>query len=369
MKNQYKKFNLTDNPFSFITPTLSSETNVFWAGMPKIKSELNEIYNNALEKAPRQIVLNWGPWGGGKTFSAYYFISNPPKKPGGAEFTQIYVRSPKNGNIATSEFFRNIVDFISYSKIKKQITFLRKSMDETKLITFLNDTVKSEDFTNAILLFGSEEKETQDLMHRYLYDGLTKRELKTVGLARNLNSNTDFIKLLSGIIVSFIGNQKDVDGRVILWIDELEDLIYYSQKEYRSFSQTLRDFADTINHNLTIFLNFTLAEPEESTIELMLGEALWSRINKKIRFEDLDVEGALLYCKELIEVYQIDKSKDYNPFNEEILKMILDRIPEGNLTPRNINKFCGAFLEYSLKQNAKSINKELLNDWSTESLE
>lgn len=359
---EYTDLNLKENPFKDITPTPGQiEDNFVWAGMPTIKSKIEDAYKDTFRFSSRQVILNWGPWGGGKTFSAYYFI-NKHKKP---NIFQAYIRSPKDGSKSTEEFFYNIIDYLTFSSIKRQIQERINTIGETKLRKLLNNRIRSEEFTSAIILLASQEEYVAELMQRYIYSGLTKTELGKIGLPRNIESGTDYVKFLSGIILCFLGEIGNSKGKFILWIDEMEDLIYFSQKNYRAFSQILRDLIDTLNEDFTVFFNFTLAEPQESTIELILGSALWSRINKKIRFKDLSEEDALLYCSELINHYQVNKNKaDYYPFNEGILREVFSIIPQGNLTPREINKYCGSFLNHAIKKNKNILDAKLLKDWS-----
>lgn len=361
---RYSVLNLRDNPFSDITPTPGQTTDdFFWAGMPTVKAKIKSIYEDTLSLNARQLVLNWGPWGGGKTFSAYYFINEYRKTP---HLYQAYIRSPKNGNKAIEEFFTNVIDYITFSKIHEQIQSLIKRSGESGLKSFLNSKIRSEEFSAAILLLGSDSKDIVEMMQRYLYSGLTKTELKKVGLPRNIETGSAHVKFLSGIILCFIGDHPEVKEKFILWIDEMEDLIYFSQTYYRAFSMVLRDLIDTLNEHFTVVINFTMAEPEESTVELLLGGALWTRINKKIRFKDFSHEDALLYCAELIGAYQIKKTVKFFPFDEQILKTIFDIIPQRNLTPREVNKYCGNFLNYALKSGNHALSKELVMEWMRE---
>ncbi len=200
-------------------------------------------------------------------------------------------------------------------------------------------------------------------MERYIYSGLTKTELKQVKLSRILDKENDFIAFLSGILSAFINLKSKNPNRFYLWIDEMEDLIYYNSKHYKIFSQTVRDLCDRLNKNFTIFLNFTLAEPEETTIKMLLGEALWDRINQKIRFKELSIDGSILYCRDLINYAQYNTRKEFVPFNKDSIKLILENIPSAELTPREINKRCSVIIEYSLKEGISNITKQIVSKY------
>ena len=181
-----------------------------------------------------------------------------------------------------------------------------------------------------------------------------------MGLPRALQSDKDRVKFLTGIIMCFISNQRETKARFILWIDEMEELIYFSQKNYRAFSQMLRDFSDLLNEGFTLFLNFNLTEPEESTIEMLLGSALWSRINKKIRFKELDEAMGLQYVKDLLEAQKINQ-RTY--FTDAIIKQILETIPKSEMTPREVNKRFSSFLDYCIDKRIKNISTSSVNEY------
>jgi hypothetical protein len=265
--------------------------------------------------------------------------------------------------MATSEFFRNIIDFISFTKLKTTIGQAIRSMGEDQFELFVNRRIRSEEFTKAIGLIGSSNEEVTALMNRYIFDGLTKTELKKLGLARNLNSDGDYVKFLSGIILAMLRAKGAKSGKFIMWVDEMEDLIYFSQKDYKAFSQTLRDVLDTVNENLTVFFNFTMAEPEESTIESLLGGALWSRINKRIRFREMDISGAKIYCIDLINHFRIDKRNQNIPLDENLVEKVIKLIPGEAYTPREINKYFGSLINFSIEKKKYTIDENLVEKW------
>lgn len=354
--SSYETLNLKLNPFKDLTPSADSST--VWAGMTDLKLKIDKSYQDCLKNKSKQIILNWGPYGGGKTFSANYFINEYK------EITQIYIRSPKDGNSSTNEFFKSIIDQISFSKIREQIRSIIEKNGEENLFQFLAPKTGQE-FAKAIILIASDDNEIRDIMHRYLYVGVTKTELKKLGLARDLKSDTESIKFLTGVLWCFIGDGKLFDGRVVIWIDEMEDIIYYSPKNYKAFSQVLRDLFDSISQSLLVFMNFTLAEGVETTIELVLGGAVWSRITKRIRYKELTLGDAFSYCEDLIKYAQI-KNSTLQPFTETSVKRTLELIPIGILTPREINRFFGSIINYASERGVNKIDEKIVIDWSKE---
>lgn len=349
--------NLKYNPFQNITPTLE-DGNIVWAEMHDIKQKIEKSYSDCLASNSKQIILNWGQYGGGKTFSAFYFINKHKQT---QDFTNIYVRCPKDGSKSTDEFFKSVIDYISFEKIHIRVKELLTSIGEVKLLEYLTAKA-SREYAKAICLLGSDDTETKETMNRFLYSGLTKTELKKLGLAKDIQTDSDSIKFLAGIISIFTGDGKLFKGHVALWIDEMEDLIYYSPKHYKTFSQVLRDLFDSIQGSILFFMNFTLAESEESTIELILGGAVWSRITKKIRYKQFTEKNAFDYCNELLNHSKIDTDKSA-PIDSETINKVIKLIPIGNLTPREINKHFKSLFDFASDKGIKQIDENLVNGW------
>ncbi len=183
-----------------------------------------------------------------------------------------------------------------------------------------------------------------------------------MGLSRPLKSTIDFAIILAGILLCFLGIQDKQKGKLFLWLDELEDLLFFTANQYRPFSMFLRDIFDQLNEGFTVFMNFTMAEPDPGTIELLLGKALWSRITQKIRFNELSIEDGLFYCKELLQPSQI-VPKEYSPFNENSLHALFAMIGEAKMTPREINKVCNEVLNFALSKKTSSISETIIQEW------
>jgi hypothetical protein len=309
----------------------------------------------------KQLILNWGPYGGGKTFSAYFFLNQYKQD---ANVTQIYVRSPKDGSKATREIFNSIIDELTFSGIADRIQLLVDTVGVPELTRYLSLRAGVE-YAKAILLIASQEENVMTIMNRFLYTSVTATEMKTLGLAKPIKTDNDLIKFLTGLLSCFAYKGNEVDFKLAIWFDEMEDLIYYSTKHYKAFSQFLRDLYDNITDNLLIFLNFTLAEGEDSTIELILGTALWTRILKKIRFKDFDHQDALSYASDLLNEAKINPALE-RPISTDNLKKLLDMLQLGNLTPREINKKMSALVRFAQINDLLEIDENAINQFIIE---
>lgn len=348
--------NLSKNPFNETTP--SREQNFFWAGMSTVKNRIDDCYSDLMQGDGKQLILNWGPYGGGKTFSSFYFLNQYSTQ---VSATQIYIRSPKDGSKATREIFNNVIDELTFDKIAERVKFLIEKYTEAELLKYISARAGVE-YGKAIVLIGSEDDTVSTLMNRFLYSSVTATELKRLGLAKQIKTDNDLIKFLTGVLSCFAFKKDDQDFKLVMWFDEMEDLIYYSRKHYQAFSQFLRDLFDNITDNLLIFLNFTLAEGEDSTIELILGGALWSRILKKIRFKDFDHSDAFSYAKDLLNNSKVSKTSS-TPISDVHLKKLIDMLQLGSLTPREINKKMSAIIKYVQSKDLTSVSDQVINDF------
>jgi hypothetical protein len=351
------ELNLEFNPFKDATAN-NANNNLVWASMEDVKSKLERSYNDCLVNNSKQIILNWGQWGGGKTFSAFYFS----KEMNNVDHLQhIYVKCPKDGTKATDEFFSSVIDSISFDKLSNHIRNLIAQVGEDTLINYLSP-IATKEFAKAIVLIGSQNDEICNTMNRFLFSGITKTELKKLGLSRDIQTDSDSVKFLSGILSCYTGTDSLNNGRVVIWLDEMEDLIYFAPKNYKIFSQILRDLFDAIPDRFLFFMNFTLAEGQESTIQLILGDALWSRVTKKIRYKEFNEDDALSYVNDLLKAAKIDKDSAH-PFDMDIARALINNIPLNILTPREINKHITSLLSYSLEHELSDIDVHVLNEW------
>jgi hypothetical protein len=239
--SNYSPLNLKTNPFEDITPVWEQEDNehIIWAGMPDLKHELENIHHQILTTTSHQIVMNWGTVGSGKTHAAYYFKDEEHLKSIVSELDEeifyIHVNIPQEGSSAVQQLCYDILDHLTLSRIRKHIQTVITTVGREEFLNVLSQRIGSEEFAKAILLLGKnsnspqssylENPEVTEMLSRYLYGSATSTELKKMGLARPLKTTSDFVKILVGILQCLIGFPGTKKGRVLLWIDEMEDLL------------------------------------------------------------------------------------------------------------------------------------------------
>jgi Cdc6-like AAA superfamily ATPase len=350
--------NLTQNPFANRTPTKNKD--MLWAGMKDIKEKILKIYRQAFTGNQKQLVLNWGPIGGGKTHSAYYFLNNRLENISDEQISCIYIKLPKDGADADTDIINYIFDGLSSKKIKDTISKSIQEKGKEVFLEFLSQRISSEDVANSIYKL-CQSVYPSEILSKYIFNTLDKSELKSLNLTRPIKTMMDKVKFLAGLIIAYTSTEPE--KRIFIWIDEAEDLVYYNAKQSKIFSQLIRDLTDEINEKITLFINFTFTEPDLDTIKYYLGDFLWSRLTDKVEFKRMNYTNAFEYSKDAIMFYQIDKNVPLFPFDEAMIQMLLKTISNDQFTPREINELFNDFLLFVMNNNLSMITQQTILDF------
>jgi len=341
---------LREAPFTALPPI--DPASAGWAGMKRLKGDFHAVLREARGAAPTQAVLCRGTIGGGKTHAALYFGLKerwPEQEPSVRDIHIWRVPTPKETGKPDRDFY---IDVMEHLDIENTREALRSAVDEAGYETarnVLRRTMVSTDLTKALLDLRDEDY--NPLLNAYFLGKCTSTELRKLGLNRNIEKTQDYFRVLAGVFQCYIGFSRSSEptqhSRVCLWIDEMEDFLYFAPSQYRPFGQGLRELVDRVSSFFTLFLNFTLTSPEEyEEIELILGAYLMDRITHNIFFDEMRDEEMLLYVKELLCLYGTDQrnsrrdldEKPYYPFEENAVRSLLIDLPRR--TPRNVNKRC-----------------------------
>lgn len=357
----WKSIYLNENPFIYEPPI--DPYRLKWAGMTRLRRNLERILREARCSNRGQLVLNRGVIGGGKTHaSIYYSLPERIPEPRGErvkELVSIRIQLPKEPASAVWQVYRQIVEWLTLSRIRQNFREIVQTMSKDDFLQRFHKTVGSEEFALALWILGSSDDEVkQSLLSRYLLlSRYTATDLKKLEVARGIDSLLDQTLMLAAMIESFIGIDPSTSpskhSRVIIWIDEMEDLVYYSAREHRPLTQFIRDLVDHLPSFLTIFMNFTMTRPErEEEIDTILGGYLGRRITHTVRFDELATGEAVEYIKELLELYRTGKQPPgmppSYPFEESILEEVANRAKF--VAPGCINKMCYDLVDLAFKE-------------------
>ena len=340
---------LRENPFTISPPTNPKQ--VIWAGLDVIKDEFKSVFREAKASAPTQVVLCRGSIGGGKTHASLFFGSDknmPETSPSVQNIEVLRVQTPTETRNPARDFYLDVMEQIGLEQIGEAVNKTVESVGRNVVKQNLRQTMMSGDFVKALLDLGSSPIPAGpgSFLNAYFLGKCTTRELRKLGLNRNIEKTQDYFRVLAGVFHCLTGLSESTDvtehNRFCLWIDEMENFIYFTPPQYRPFGQGLRELVDRLPYFFTLFMNFTLTSPEEyEEIELILGGYLTDRITRQIFFDEVrDPEKLLQYVRELLCHYrpQEKPKTPYFPFTEEALRGLLSNLQRG--TPRDVNKRC-----------------------------
>ena len=367
---------LKQNPFPDTPPHRTEDA--VWAGMPRLRSQIEALFIEALTTSATQVVLNRGAFGSGKTHAAVFFGSRD-RLPQVVSAHQVkdtlilYVRNPKEGSNASEILYQDIIEAIRFGRLRRTIKELIAERGKQGALQILQDVSQSEALGQAIWLLGLEERgyrqlelfneetespEWRRMLEAYFFSQVTKGDLKELGLSRGIGSSQDRFRVLSAILHGFIGfssaGELTNHQRVILWIDEMEDLIYFTSRQHRPFTQGLRELIDRLPYYFTLFMNFTLTSPEEwEDINVTLGGAVMDRVTHHVYFQEPNQDEALEYVCELMQKFRTKDPESLGlpltyPFTEDTLQMAISTLP--SCTPRDLNQRCSAIVTKALQR-------------------
>lgn len=347
---------LSENPFSTEPVYAGSTGKLVWAGLPKLKHQFESVLHTAAHSSEKQVVLNFGPYGGGKTHASQYFsqpANLPPvdRKHTVQAIVPIVVKQPKEPEKGERTLYLSIIEKLGFQTIVEVVKAASAQFGgASRLQDHVAEVIGSQDLAKALTLLAHDDDENNVFMLRsyFLQNKNPRSELRKLGIARNIDSIEDRFGVLAAILQLLIGVDRGTDisdhRRVLLWLDEMEDLVLYPVKYHRPFTQGLRDLLGKLPSYFTLMMNFTLASPEAlEDIEVVLGSALLSRVTSRISFGPLSREDAYNYVLDLMRQFRpkpLPDSQKVLPFTPDSLSLALETIPEINLTPREINKRC-----------------------------
>lgn len=380
METEFRPINwnlawLRQDPFPSTPPRYPTEA--IWAGFPELKNQLDSLFVEALTTSRTEIVLNRGEYGSGKTHAAFYY--QLPERLPSIKGRQVmdswifYIRTPREPEKADMLLYRSIIEAVRFRRLRTVVQQIITSFGSDAALRKLQEVVESEVLGKALWLLGFEKKnsgqlslfkedegseEWQRLLEAYFFGQTTKSDLKQLSLSRGIDSTRDRFQLLGGVlqILTDLAPTEEIEHhhRVILWIDEMENLIYYPSRYYHPFTEGLRDLIDQLPYYFTLMMNFTLASPEAfEDIRTVLGKALLDRITHQIYFREPSEEEAFDYVTDLLAEYRLEGWNSQElpatyPFAEDALRMLITNLP--TRTPRDLNQECNEVISQSLRR-------------------
>ncbi len=353
----FEMFNLKDDSFP-VTPTGQQQP---WFGFKSVKREFDAVFQRSNSETLRLCVLNRGRFGAGKTHAARYFAEKLASKRSTDlyhKFIPVVIESPKQPQKAFVDFSNRLLNAITFRRLARSAQNLRKLIGEEPLFERLLVSTGSEDIASVL-----SRLDTDNLLvsKAFLLGGGTVKDLRELNVAKRLTVDHDFALSITGVLNLLINGESDRQetlSRVVLWVDEMEDLVYFPTKFYLPFTQALRDIIDNTNLHFTLMLNFTFSEPEDlPAIENVLGQAVMERVNQHILFKEPSADDLHTYLLELLSFNRLEDRRvsPTFPFSADAFDLIIQT--SVSKTPRFLNKLCDMVLREIQVEWARAPNK------------
>ena len=368
VSQDWRQVCLLDNPFR-TGPPRQRLGEIVWADMVRKKQEIEDAIRFPLQTSPSNLVLNWGPYGGGKSHAALYFtqpeiLESISREVNTVPPLAVILTIPRGTSNVIRAIYLDILGKLKMNLLRETLADLVNEVGKDSALKLLEILSGNEEFAQALYLLSGTRpsgrlfQEDEFLLSRYFLLSAGKTEVKQLRLARTIESTSDMISILTTILnLLVLKTEKKpapLFSELFLWFDEVEELVTLPSKEQAGLTSFLRDLIDYIPNNLTVFLNFTLKTPGKyEDIGVYLDEALRSRVRREFLFGELDLESSLLYIKELLThpKYRTPELKeecpdDLYPFDQTGLDYLLSILKP--LTPRSINENCTLLIERAL---------------------
>ena len=345
----FEVFNLRDDAFP-VTPADRDGTP--WFGFEDLKLEFDEVFRRSMEERSRLCVLNRGRFGSGKTHAARHYSTRASSQDSLGVYYRcisLVVEAPKQPSKAFTDFTTRLLNLVTFRKIAEAAQTLRTLRGADAVFAELLAATGSEDIATAL----SRIDDANSLSTKtFLLGGGTATELRKLGVAKKLTTDHEFASVIAGVFSLLIhgqSSQQATISRVVLWMDEMEDLVYFPTRYYLPFTQAFREIIDRHGSHLTVLLNFTFTEPEDlPAIENVLGQAIMQRVNHHIVFREATANDMGTYLRELLAYNRLGANGC--PATFPFSAGAFDRLVQACIskTPRFMNKLCDSLLRQVL---------------------
>jgi len=199
---------------------------------------------------------------------------------------------------AALSFFNKFIDLLGIARIRAAITHAHKELRDFQSLSSMNAALAGIANANTFIaevlsLLGDnpeymysdwERKMRPQALRSFITDSCPRPTLDKLDIARNLTLEDRYL-LLRSIWECLIGpiptHDLNQHTRLWLWIDELENILDYSEKDQREISKGLTSLIASTGAFVTIWLNMSAQSAERvESIKSLLGERLLSLVDE-----------------------------------------------------------------------------------------
>jgi len=322
-----------------------------WADMEKLKEKLEKFFIVALSNPPSMSAILYGWRGVGKTYAMKFFtrLDVVQEIIAQRKLKLFIIKVPMQLGIS-----QNPYKYL-YIRIMEAIRDeLKNTLKEKLSVTaqqYLSDTgfmrrqIKTE-LSNFIYIDKISTILSKWLEYLiYQKDTLEEKEFKKLRMDTRDIAEEDIPYVVTGLFNFLISSEilrkllENKSIKIILWIDEWENILDVRQVEFYKINDFIRYLIDYVPLSLALLINLTL-KPKESSgdVPKYFTHTVLDRILNWIEIKPLSPDDAIKYVKDRLEYYL--KEEEDNPVTEDAIKIVVEKIIKeiGSITPRDLNK-------------------------------
>jgi len=347
----FEKFEFEEDPYNKIDPPLIPFERIQWNrdDLSEEKKKIDYLIDD-IKASYKIAILAYGPIGSGKTW-----VGRVIEKKITSEVKNALIVRTRIPRIQPnfSAFYRIFVDSILkndeyISKLKEKIGTSRKDWEAQ---------IENQDLAHCLwhIVEGSIEKRV--IAKRWLIgESLTTKDLSLIDVVTKLDM--DYKKL--EIIKALLEKSLLAFPMTLLYIDEMENA---NPTFARQIGDVLRDFLDSFYEKFVLTCFFT-AESIEDWYDYGYSEALYRRLNYKLKLDAIKREYAPTFLRKHHEVYRKKTAKikdQIYPFTDEGVDKLIEMMDISKRYPGYILPNCGILARDAEKEN-KVIDAQFVID-------
>lgn len=311
----------------------------YWADNKKVLSQLIRAEGDALLFPSSRIHVFFGPLGGGKSFAVSYLTHPktrailmkhlPSEK--GRDFLTITVAAsyPQKAGQLTASVYCGIFRKLFAHIVADSSLFAGLRKTSSTMTGLIGQALRNISRDAVLGLDGRISLQTLETTQGYRCLNLERSRIGT------LKSQDDFVAALKAMVDALLGKYQ----RIVIAIDELENLRNVSASERLFFNDFIRHLFQELEDGLTLILVFTFNTFED--VAAVLQPAAISRISERINFDF------------------VTKKKDIVEYITECLEKRGGIDPSSVIEPSAIASIAADIIGRSQPVTFRDINKEL----------
>lgn len=317
------------------------ESSRLWADRSTLRAQIDRLIWRWSRYDQSTIHLMWADLGAGKSHTLRYIQARVGDDATSSMYPVYSVLPRELRNFVN--VYQAILSSIDLESLAEQTIAIVRQMGKESLIKAAF-TELPEAVTALIALLSQNESQRRTAAEWIRGTrGLTKRDLREIGVLRSIRSTDDAVAALSGIMYVMRAAKKT--SRFIVMLDEAQRLGQASNKVRHDVNVGLQTWYDSSPHNLTLILSF--GSGDEAYVRHMVSPELQRREDhERLRLDLLRTDEIVDFVGDLLDQSRSKTPPDrWFPFTKSLVHNLSHNLGEnGGSTPGTVMKAFNAVL-------------------------